>query len=308
MQEINPTQVRFIKLGEGGEWEASCIAEGVIRLGYHSPHHQDSLNRNWDVIRQFWLIARKGNQGATTNSVNQIRDFYELDEHCLWITFYKKRLYWCFADTKVEELPDLSRVRDVIGQWSSCDIYGKPLRVENIDGRVTKVQGYRGTICSVEMQDYLIRKINGHTIDEVQTAKDSLQRLRGEVEELIKGLWWHDFELLIDLIFSKSGWQRFSVLGKTEKDIDLDVYSPATQKRAFVQIKSSTSKSDFESYLKSYDEYEQFDEMYFIYHTCREDLASTLGERKDIHLWDLSRIARLVVNSGLVEWLINKRS
>lgn len=308
MQEINPTQVRFIKLGEGGEWEASCIAEGVIRLGYHSPHHQDSLNRNWDVIRQFWLIARKGNQGATTNSVNQIRDFYELDEHCLWITFYKKRLYWCFADTKVEELPDLSRVRDVIGQWSSCDIYGKPLRVENIDGRVTKVQGYRGTICSVEMQDYLIRKINGHTIDEVQTAKDSLQRLRGEVEELIKGLWWHDFELLIDLIFSKSGWQRFSVLGKTEKDIDLDVYSPATQKRAFVQIKSSTSKTDFELYLKSYDEYEQFDEMYFIYHTCREDLASTLGERKDIHLWDLSRIARLVVNSGLVEWLINKRS
>ena len=308
MQEINPTQVRFIKLGEGGEWEASCIAEGVIRLGYHSPHHQHSLNRNWDVIRQFWLIARKGNQGATTNSVNQIRDFYELDEHCLWITFYKKRLYWCFADTKVEELPDLSRVRDVIGQWSSCDIYGKPLRVENIDGRVTKVQGYRGTICSVEMQDYLIRKINGHTIDEVQTAKDSLQRLRGEVEELIKGLWWHDFELLIDLIFSKSGWQRFSVLGKTEKDIDLDVYSPATQKRAFVQIKSSTSKTDFELYLKSYDEYEQFDEMYFIYHTCREDLASTLGERKDIHLWDLSRIARLVVNSGLVEWLINKRS
>ncbi|GLO05266.1 hypothetical protein PPUJ13061_51680 [Pseudomonas putida] len=308
MQEINPAQVRFIKLGEGGEWEASSIADGVIRLGYHSPHHQDSLNRNWDVIRQFWLIARKGNQGATTNSVNQIRDFYELDEHCLWITFYKKRLYWCFADTKVEELPDLSRVRDVIGQWSSCDIYGKPLRVENIDGRVTKVQGYRGTICSVEMQDYLIRKINGHTIDEVQTAKDSLQRLRGEVEELIKGLWWHDFELLIDLIFSKSGWQRFSVLGKTEKDIDLDVYSPATQKRAFVQIKSSTSKTDFELYLKSYDEYEQFDEMYFIYHTCREDLASTLGERKDIHLWDLSRIARLVVNSGLVEWLINKRS
>lgn len=308
MQEINPTQVRFIKLGEGGEWEASCIGEGVIRLGYNSPHHQDSLDGNWYAVRQFWFNARKGNGATTSSSVNQIRAFYELDEHCLWITFYKKRLYWCFADTKVEELSDLSRVRDVIGQWSSCDIHGKPLRVENIDGRVTKVQGYRGTICSVEMQDYLIKKINGHTIDEVQTAKDSLQRLRDEVEELIKGLWWHDFELLIDLIFSKSGWQRFSVLGKTEKDIDLDVYSPATQKRAFVQIKSFTSKSDFEYYLKSYDEYEQFDEMYFIYHTCKYDLAPTVEGRKDIHLWDLSRIARLVVSSGLVEWLINKRS
>ncbi|MBH3383268.1 hypothetical protein I5S53_04655 [Pseudomonas juntendi] len=308
MQMINPTHIRFIKLGEGGEWEASSIAERVIRLGYHSPHHQDSLDGNWDAVRRFWLKARGGKEGPTTSSVNQIRAFYELPESCLWITFYKKRLYWCFAEAKVTELSDQSRIREVIGQWSSCDIHGQPLRVENIDGRVTKVQGYRGTICAVDMQDYLIKKINGHTIDEVQAAKDSLQRLRDEVEELIKGLWWHDFELLIDLIFSKSGWQRFSVLGKTEKDIDLDVYSPATQKRAFVQIKSSTSKSDFESYLKSYDEYEQFDEMYFIYHTCKGDLAPTVGERKDIHIWNLSRIARLVVNSGLVEWLINKRS
>lgn len=308
MREINPSQVRFIKLGEGGEWEASCLAGGVIRLGYHSPHHLESLNGNWDAVRRFWLIARKGNQGATTNSVNQIRDFYELDESSLWITFYKKRLYWCFAETEVIELSDQSRIRKVIGKWSSCNIYGIPLRVENIDGRVTKVQGYRGTICSVEMQDYLIKKINGHTIDEVRTAKDCLQRLKDEVEELIKGLWWHDFELLIDLIFSKSGWQRFSVLGKTEKDIDLDVYSPATQKRAFVQIKSSTSKSDLESYLKSYDEYEQFEAMYFIFHTCKDDLNPLVADRKDIHLWDLPRIAQLVVNSGLVEWLINKRS
>ncbi|HCF3690275.1 TPA: hypothetical protein NID02_001587 [Pseudomonas aeruginosa] len=308
MQEINPSEVRFIKLGEGGEWEGPCIEDNIIRLGYHSPHHLDSLEGNWDAVRRFWLKARNGNEGTTTSSVNQIRAFYELDDSCLWITFYKKRLYWCFAHTKVEELSDQSRVRDVIGQWSSCDIHGKPLRVENIDGRVTKVQGYRGTICTVEMQDYLVKKINGHTIDEVQSAKDSLQRLRNEVEQLIKGLWWHDFELLIDLIFSKSGWQRFSVLGKTEKDIDLDVYSPATQKRAFVQIKSSTSKSDFESYLKSFDEYEQFEEMYFIYHTCREDLGSLVAERKNVHLWDLTRIAHLVVNSGLVEWLVNKRS
>ena len=81
MQEINPTQVRFIKLGEGGEWEASCIAEGVIRLGYHSPHHQDSLDGNWYAVRQFWFNARKGNGATTSSSVNQIRAFYELDEH-----------------------------------------------------------------------------------------------------------------------------------------------------------------------------------------------------------------------------------
>ncbi|MHC8337776.1 hypothetical protein [Pseudomonas sp. HLT2-19-2] len=308
MQEINPSTVRFIKLGEGGKWEASCIEHGTIRLGYRSPHHQDALDGNWEILRDYWFKERKGKQASTSNSVKQIRDFYELDESCLWITFYKKRLYWCHAHKTVAEIEDKSRIRDVIGQWSSVDIHGNPLRVENIDGRVTKVQGYRGTICSVEMQDYLIKKINGHTIEQVNNTKETLQKLIYEVEELIRGLWWHDFELLIDLIFSKSGWQRFSVLGKTEKDIDLDVYSPSTQKRAFVQIKSSTSKSDFELYLNSFNEYDQFDEMYFIYHTCADDLSAVVTDHKNIHIWNLFRIAGLVVNSGLAEWLINKRA
>ena len=43
--------------------------------------------------------------------------------------------------------------------------------------------------------------------------------LKEKVENLIQGLWWNDFELLVDLIFAKSGWQRVSVLGKTE-DVD----------------------------------------------------------------------------------------
>jgi hypothetical protein len=89
---------------------------------------------------------------------------------------------------------------------------------------------FRGTICSIDLQDYLVRKINGLVIPEVEKTKNSLETLRADIEDLIKGLWWHDFELLIDLVFSKSGWQRFSVLGKTEKDSDLDVYSPQHKK------------------------------------------------------------------------------
>ncbi|MCE6978601.1 hypothetical protein EI534_14665 [Pseudomonas frederiksbergensis] len=307
MKPISPNKVRFIKLGEGGEWERTCIEENAIRLGYHSPHHEDSLAGNWDDVRQYWLNRRKGKEGSATRDINQIRDFYELEESDVWITFYKKKLYWCHAASEVIELEDQSRIRNVIGKWSSTDINGKPLRVENIDGRVTKVQGFRGTICSIDQQDYLVKKINGHTIEEVENATLSLEKLKADTEELIKGLWWHDFELLIDLIFSKSGWQRFSVLGKTEKDIDLDVYAPATQKRAFVQIKSATTRADFEHYVKTFNEYDQFDEMYFIYHTCHEDLSDVETRHPNIHLWNLKRISGLVVNAGLVEWLINKR-
>ena len=307
MEPIAPDKIRFIKLGEGGEWEQSCIHENTIRLGYDSPHHQDSLDGKWNEVRQYWLKVREGNEGAATRDVNQIRDFYELEENNVWITFYKKKLYWCRAASKVIELDDKSRIRNVIGGWSSTDINGQTLRIENIDGRVTKVQGFRGTICSIDLQDYLIRKINGQTIAEVENANSSLEKLKSDVEELIKGLWWHDFELLIDLVFSRAGWQRFSVLGKTEKDIDLDVYSPATQKRAFVQIKSTTTRDEIKSYIDTYNEYEQFDEMYFVYHTCHADLSDLETSDPNIHLWGLKRISELVVNAGLTEWLINKR-
>lgn len=308
LMPIAPEKIRFIKLGEGGEWEQSCLSENTIRLGYDSPHHQDSLNGNWNAVRQFWLNFRNGNEGAATRDTNQIRDFYELKETDVWITFYKKKLYWCRAACDVIELDDQSRIRNVIGSWSSTDINGKALRIENIDGRVTKVQGYRGTICSIDLQDYLVKKINGLAISEVEKTKASLEMLTADVEELVKGLWWHDFELLIDLIFSKAGWQRFSVLGKTEKDLDLDVYSPSTQKRAFVQIKSTTTRAEILSYIETYQEYEQFNEMYFVYHTCQADLSDIETRYPNVHLWGLKRVAGLVVNAGLAEWLINKRT
>jgi hypothetical protein len=190
----------------------------------------------------------------------------------------------------------------------SKDINGKSLGIENIDGRVTKVQGFQGTICAVDLQDYIVRKINGLSIPEVEKAKNSLDALQTDIEELIRGLWWHDFELLVDLIFLKAGWQRFSVLGKTEKDIDLDVYSPATQKRAFVQIKSTTSRDEILSYFNKYKEYDQFNEMYFVYHTCHADLSDMQSPSQNVHLWGLKRVAGLVVSAGLTEWLINKRT
>ncbi|MFL1542542.1 restriction endonuclease [Pseudomonas sp. O39] len=306
--KIAPRKVRYIKLGFGGEWESSCIEQNTIRLGYRSPLHQDSLDGNWDAIHSYWVDERKGDRGTATRDINQIRDFYELDESDLWITFHKKKLYWCCASKEVIEQDDKSRIRKVVGHWSSCDIYGKPLRVENMDGRLTKVQGFRGTICGIGMQDYLIDKINGHNPPEVEQAKSSLERLKEDVQEVIKGLWWHDFELLIDLIFSKSGWQRFSVLGKTEKDIDLDVYSPSTQRRAFVQIKSSTTRAELQSYIEIFREYDQFHEMYFVYHTSREQLMDIGLANDRVHLWDLKAVASLVVSAGLVEWLLNKRS
>ena len=161
-----------------------------------------------------------------------------------------------FCSKEVIEESDGSRTRKVIsnnGNWSCVDANGKELLVDNLDGRVTKVQAYRGTICGVEMKDYLIRRINGEVIEEITEAKEAYETLIKSVEKLIKGLWWSDLELLTDLVFSKLGWQRYSVLGKREKGIDLDLYSPSTQKRVFVQIKSDMDIKQLDEYVSNFE-------------------------------------------------------
>lgn len=302
-------EIRYIKLGDGGKWERYCIEQQqTLRLGYESPHHQASLNGEWDTVRNFWVSARDGNQGAATRDLNQIRDFYELSESDIWITFFQRRLYWCHAGKEVHELEDGSRIRKVIGSWSCYDKKGSPLSIENIDGRITKVQGYRGTICGVELPDYLRRKIDGEVQPEIQATKKTLVALKQNIEDLIKGLWWNDFELLVDLIFSQSGWQRISVLGKTERDIDLDIFSPVTQKRAFVQVKSTTTANQIQNYREIFNQHDQYDEMYFIFHTFSGHLENLSIDDPRVAVWDISRIADLVINAGLIGWLLAKRT
>lgn len=306
-ENIAPEKIRFIKLGEGGAWEAACIANGTLRLKYVSHQHEACQSAEWQQVKAYWLSYRKGNQGVATRDVNQIRDFYELAETDVWITLHQRKLYWCRAAREVMELDDKTRIRTVIGSWRCTDLRGKDLWIENLDGRVTQVAGFRGTICDVKQKEYLIRKINGEKSTSVLAVEASLHSLMTHVEELVKGLWWHDFELLVELIFSKFGWQRFSVMGAREKDIDLDLRLAASNKRALVQIKSETSRHQAQTCIDKLSNYSGHDEIYFIYHTCSEDM-SALAHNATVHVWGPQVIARHVVNTGLAEWLIHKRS
>lgn len=313
MQERKPN-IRFIKLGDGGKWEKKCIHElNIIRLGYENPFHEESLRGEWEPVRDYWLERRRGERATASRDLNQIRDFYEQPEETIWITFRSGLMYWCNAYTEVTERKDDSapgaREREVIGQWSCHDLKGKLLSTDTIDGRVTQVQGYRGTICSVNEQDYLLGKIAGEPQPEIIDINQSLYVLEAQIEGLIKGLWWHDFELLVDLIFSKLGWQRVSVLGKTGKDLDLDLISPVTGERAFVQIKSTTSSDQLKTYIDKFnDGYDHYDHFYFVFHTVKGEKDLLNYQTREIRLWDSSILAKLVIKAGLVDWLIVKRS
>jgi len=306
---ITTKDVRFIKLGEKGRWEKECI-EGpkpCIRLGFNTGHHAQSLAGSWQVLTDYWRNVERKTPGKTTEFLNQVKAFYTLGESTLWITFYKRSLYWCRACSTVTELKDGSRVRRAIGAWSSSDLNGRELQVDNLSGALTKVQGFRGTICKVEAADYLIRKVNGEIQPEVGRAEQALNELECALVPLIRRLGWKDFELLTDLVFTQAGWQRIGSLGKTEKSIDLDLLSPVTGKRAFVQVKSQANLETFLQYREKFEGMDQYDEMYFVVHSPAADLAAHV-EDSAIVLLTVERLAKLVVSAGLTRWMLRKLS
>jgi len=305
MKRIEASNVRFIKLGGKGKWEADCIegSDPCIRLGFRSKQHRESLLGDWDAVWKYWSTTGGKTKGKATEFTNQVKAFYTLDEKTLWITFYKRKLYWCYASKVVTEMPDKTRVRRTLRPWSCLDANGNPLLIDNLSGAFTKVQGFRGTICSVDQETYLLKRLNGEAIQEIEDAVILLGELESVVERLIRCLGWKDFELLSDLFFTRAGWQRISSLGRTQKTIDLELLAPVTGKRALVQVKSQADLESFWKYKADFESMMQYDEMYFIVHSPTPELSEHETE-SPVFLITGSRLAKLVVSAGLVDWLI----
>jgi len=308
---ISASQVRFIKLGQGGAWEKECI-EGdppCIKLGFCINRHRECLAGDWNSVLQYYVTTGRRKRGKATEFTNQIKTFYTADEKTLWITFYQRKLHWCFVNKEVEELTDQNRIRRTIGRWSCQDVNGKDLHVDGLSGALTKVQGFRGTICAVDQFDYLLKRLNGELPVEVTHATECLHHLEAGMQPLIQKLGWKDFELLCDLIFTQAGWQRISSLGQTEKTVDMDLLSPVTGRRAWEQVKSRADLKTFHENKEQFVTMPGYDEMYFVVHSPSPDLAAHQDQTDSrIILLAADRLAKLVVSAGLSQWLIQKAS
>lgn len=305
MKNIEAKNALFIKLGSKGSWEEDCIEKSnTIKLGFNNPYHKECLEGKWDIVEKYWSTQKKS-KGKIRETINQLKYFYESPEDTLWITFWHRKLYWCFAKSKVSILKDGTRSRKVKGKWSSKDISGNELL--NLNGKLTKVQGFRGTICTVKEFGYLLDKLNSVVGLEVKEAIQALDNLKEITKPLIQSLSWKDFEILVDLIFTASGWQRISVVGKSEKHIDLEVISPVSNKKAFIQVKAKSDFTEFIKYKDTFLEMKQYDEMYYVVHTPDKKLDNAKAE-KNIEVITLNKITDLVINSGLLSWLIQKVS
>jgi hypothetical protein len=306
MNKIKPEDARYIKLGSEGRFEESCIEQTqTIRLDYRTVAHDWCLQGDWDAVRRWWIEEELSEPGAATRHTNQIRDFYEAGEDMLWATFYKNRLWWCFAQTGVHLLPDGTKERHTINGWHDQDIDGKPLDVARLSGQLLSMQGFRGTICRVKLFDYLVRKINDEASPQEQAALDARQALATTLIAIIRNLPWQEFELLIDLIFRQAGWQRLSKVGGEQKTLDLDLWSPIANERYLIQIKSKATRQEFERFKGKTGEMEGYGRCYFIVHSPQGGLEE--AAETELHkLWLPEKIADLVVQHGLTDWVIAK--
>jgi hypothetical protein len=124
---------------------------------------------------------------------------------------------------------------------------------------------------------------------------------------LLRMLTWQDFELLVDLVFSNSGWRRVGQLGKTQKTIDFELLLPTTGERAFVQVKSAASKVELTDYLTRLKETTFFDKMFFVWHTGE---VGEIPEADKVNVFLIGPVllARMVFEAGLTSWLRDKVS
>ncbi len=307
MEKIHPKSALYVKLGLGGEYEKGCLTSpGTVRVGWNVISHEMCISQRWEEVKQILLEKYfPGHPSTATNQMRQLRHFYESGSDILWITFYQDHLYWCFTDEPVTKLDDGSQIRHTIEGWNKHDIKGKPLDVSRLSGSLLALQGFRATICNVREFEYLVRKINCETSPSEQKAIEARKALIQSLIGVIQNLNWKEFELLTDLIFRQAGWQRLGVLGKTQKDIDLDLLSPIDQERYKIQVKSTAGMVEFKKFIDLAAENQGFASYYFVVHKPDNNLLEE-AENPLVKLWLPADIARLVVNYGLVDWLISK--
>ncbi len=306
---IEATKAAYLKLGSKGRWEALCIQEGTLRRGYDDVPHEVAMAGDIDALRNHFVEAGHNPRVATSHA-NQVHRFYAAGSETLWITFSAGYLWWAIADGSVEYLGGGgeemaqrgSRFRSTRDGWHNKSVGGKPLRIPELNGALTRTVAFRMTICAVEQFDYLIRKINDEDLPQIAAAQRVKASLLESTVDLMKLLTWQDFELLVELVFSQSGWRRISASGGTQKTIDIELVLPTTGETAFVQVKSQTNQAQFDNYIERFDERGD-GRMFYVYHTAKSELR---GEDERVSIVGPNRLAELVLETGLFNWLLKK--
>jgi hypothetical protein len=261
MESITIRNAYYVKLGKGGKFAEDCIQGGIIRIEWVEQTLDDVNNWRESVIREKTLLAREQeglptSKAAVANDVGALSKIVHSTPEDVWITFHGSYLWWCrVAETEIEE-DTVSKYRKTEGQWSHCDIEGTSLIINQIPGRLTKIQRFSGAICGLgtdEVND-LRRLLNNQPSVEFQSISSTKATLTKQVEGGLSLLHWKDFEIIVDLIFRNAGWRRVSGIGGSMKFVDMELEEPITGEMYQVQVKSDATIANFREYAEQFTE------------------------------------------------------
>lgn len=311
VQPVAALQTRYVKLGPKGCWEENAIEQGILLIDFDtgSPAtYAMCRERRWDDLAVDWLSSKS--KGVATRFTNVTRTYFEDPGDILWFTFARDRLFWGFLEPGAPEIyrPDnpnyTSTFRRVRNGWSDRDALGNVLTKTSLPGSITSAASFRGTSFDLNERERerLIRRINGTRDPALERVTNAQAELREALGTLVQRLNPYDFETLVDMLFLSAGWRRLGRVGGNQKTKDLDLRMPVTGETAWVQIKCNTSARDFANYLQDHERMEQYDRMFFVYHSG--DKIRT--DRDDIDVVGLTEVVDMMVNAGFVDWVLER--
>ena len=305
MESIEFDHAYYIKLGEKGKWERSSIEEGKMRIGWTNVALEDLHRGNWDDIERA-IRQKVKNPGSATHDFNSLRTIHASNHGDVWITFSDSKLWWCRLEDGPILEDDLSKYRLTADGWHDRSLQGKVLLVNTLPGAVAQLQAYQATSCTVGPLDTLRRLINdGHT-PEYAAVVEAREGLVCRIEALVRHLHWKDFEVLVDLIFSGAGWRRRSVVGKTMKFADIEFEDRINNESYQVQVKSRSTLAEFHEYADQFNRGE-FRRLFYVVHSPDDALvAYEVPTDSGVVLVPPRRLAAMVVDAGLVGWVLEK--
>ncbi|HNW99702.1 MAG TPA: hypothetical protein PKK00_14945 [Bacteroidales bacterium] len=307
MEPINFKRAFYLKLGEQGKWEDDLKNGDKARIGWSDIDINDIQKKDWAKIRleieKDFKIREKKN--GATQDFNALKSFCEATDEDIFITFFDGKLYWCVLDNTIMQQDEKSKFRTTKMKWTCNAIDGKILYINQISGRISKTQGYRATLCSIEEKDTLKRIINAEKspiIDQIEKKKAELCDF---IQKAFAELHWKDLETLADLIFRQSGWRRISRLGEKMKYVDLELEDPITKDLYQVQVKASAGKQEFEEYAEQFTGL-GYKELFFVVFKPDRSLLKLHNYPENVTLLTGQVLAELIIDLGLLNWVTQK--
>jgi hypothetical protein len=304
-------RLRYIKNGAGGQWWKAARDNGQIHAGWGGVPAPMLLAADMPAIESL-IRAQFGAKPGATQDYNALRTLLDRPSRHLWVTFQDGCMWWGTVRDGIETNPEVE-TRDrghfwltCATQWSNHSLGGvRHLAASELPGIVTVTAGYQATVCEPKGAREILRIIGNEEDADARTAAQARQAYEAAVSKLVARLGPKDFEVLIDLILSRTGWARLAKLGGATEGIDVEVENIASDEIAFVQVKSTATQAVLDDYTARFNaRRERYNRMIFAVHTPKGTLTPPVGQ--PVSIWTGADIARRVVQLGLGDWVATR--